>query len=190
MIWKYDIQEHSNSQPKHSFSRKISISSSNKYLSCYCVNSIVVYFIKTCLNAKLCSQYQINWFIETVNNVFSFRIFFSFLNFRISIEVLPYIAIILLKLLLSIYCLFFGAAHGWGGGAKKPPLPKICHRYPTMMKLGTVIPYLKKIKKYLNHVIQPLSSADISIFSLEISKFYYINKYRYRLHFDTEFEIP
>ena len=54
-----------------------------------------------------------------------------------------------------------------GGGAKRAPLPKICHTYPTMMKLGTVIPYLKKIKKkkYVNHVIQPLSSADISIFT-------------------------
>ena len=33
----------------------------------------------------------------------------------------------------------------WGGG--RPSLPKICHRYCTMMKLGKVIPYLKKIKK-------------------------------------------
>ena len=44
----------------------------------------------------------------------------------------------------------FGAAHGWGGGGgwgKKASLPKISHTYPTMMKLGTVIPYLKKIKK-------------------------------------------
>ena len=30
-----------------------------------------------------------------------------------------------------------------GGGA----LPKISHTYPTMVKLGTVIPYLKKIQK-------------------------------------------
>ena len=33
---------------------------------------------------------------------------------------------------------------------KPPPLKKkkkICHTYPTMMKLGTVMPYLKKIKK-------------------------------------------
>ena len=44
---------------------------------------------------------------------------------------------------------FFGAARGlWAGGrGKKVPLPKICHTYPTMMKLGTVIPYLKKIQK-------------------------------------------
>ena len=32
------------------------------------------------------------------------------------------------------------------GRAKYPPPSKICHTYPTMMKLGTVIPYLKKIK--------------------------------------------
>ena len=39
---------------------------------------------------------------------------------------------------------FFGAAHGWGTeeGGKRHPLPKICHTYPTLMKLGTVIPYL------------------------------------------------
>ena len=36
---------------------------------------------------------------------------------------------------------------GVGGEAKWLPLPKICHIYPTMMKLGTVIPYLKKIQK-------------------------------------------
>ena len=40
----------------------------------------------------------------------------------------------------------FGAAHGWGG-AKRSPLLKLCHTYRTMMKLGTVIPYLKKIQK-------------------------------------------
>ena len=35
---------------------------------------------------------------------------------------------------------------GWAG-AKRPTLPKICHTYPTMIKLGTVIPYLKEIQK-------------------------------------------
>ena len=41
----------------------------------------------------------------------------------------------------------FGAAHGWvGGGAKSPLIPKICDTYPTMMKLGTVIPDLEKIQ--------------------------------------------
>ena len=34
-----------------------------------------------------------------------------------------------------------------GAGVKKAPLAKICHTYPTMMALGTVIPYPKKIQK-------------------------------------------
>ena len=32
-------------------------------------------------------------------------------------------------------------------GGKRPPIPKICHTYPTVMKLGTAITYLKKIQK-------------------------------------------
>ena len=31
------------------------------------------------------------------------------------------------------------------GGTKKAPLPKVCLTYPAMMKIGTVIPYLKEI---------------------------------------------
>ena len=83
----------------------------------------------------------------------------------------------------------FGAAHRWGeGGGPKtppppPPLPKTSHSYPTMMKLGTVKPYLKKPKKDMNHVTHPLSYADINIFSLEISRFCYIRKYTYRFAF-------
>ena len=44
-----------------------------------------------------------------------------------------------------------GRFRGRGGGvwevAQKCPLPKICHTFSTMMKLGTVKPYLKKIQK-------------------------------------------
>ena len=36
----------------------------------------------------------------------------------------------------------FGAAHGCGGD-----LPKIRYTYPTVVKLGIVIPYLRKIQK-------------------------------------------
>ena len=36
----------------------------------------------------------------------------------------------------------FGAVNRWGWGDL---LPKICSTYPAIMKLGTVIPYLKKI---------------------------------------------
>ena len=37
----------------------------------------------------------------------------------------------------------------------------------------------------MNHVSHLLSSAKISIISLEISEFCYMNKYRYRFHFGT-----
>ena len=40
----------------------------------------------------------------------------------------------------------FGAACGSGRG-EKTALPKTCYTYPTMVKLGTVTPYLKKIQK-------------------------------------------
>ena len=48
----------------------------------------------------------------------------------------------------------FGAAHGWVG--QERPLPKICHTYPTVMKLGTVIPYPKKIQKIYESRDTPL----------------------------------
>ena len=33
------------------------------------------------------------------------------------------------------------------GGVQKGLLPKICQTYPTKIKLGTVMPYLRKIQK-------------------------------------------
>ena len=75
----------------------------------------------------------------------------------------------------------FGAGHGLGA-----PIPKIWPTYPTMIKLGTVIPYLKKLQKiYESHDTPLLSSTDNSIFSPEISNFYYVKKHKYRLRFNT-----
>ena len=49
------------------------------------------------------------------------------------------------SILLTLFGIgFFGAAHGWGGEGS---LPKIHDTYPAMMKLGTVLPYLRKIQK-------------------------------------------
>ena len=45
---------------------------------------------------------------------------------------------------------------GGNGGGQKASLPKICHTYPTMTKLGTVIPYLKKIRKIYESRDTPL----------------------------------
>ena len=54
---------------------------------------------------------------------------------------------------MADYCTFspiqdghFRGCSGMGGD-KKVPLPKICHTYPTVMKLRTVIPYVMKIQK-------------------------------------------
>ena len=41
-------------------------------------------------------------------------------------------------------------------GSKKAPLPKICQTYPTMMKIGTAIPYPKKIQKIYESCDTPL----------------------------------
>ena len=57
---------------------------------------------------------------------------------------------------------FFGGCSRMGGGGgggrvcKKVPLPKICHTYPIMMKLDTVIPYLKKIQKIYESCDTPI----------------------------------
>ena len=54
-----------------------------------------------------------------------------------------------------------GAAHGWGGEAvKKTLLPKISHKYPTVIKHGTVISCLKKTGKTANFAIS--RNADIA----------------------------
>ena len=53
-----------------------------------------------------------------------------------------------------------GAAHkgvgGGGGGGGGQKTPKVCHTYPTMMKLATVTPYLKKIQKIYKSRDPPL----------------------------------
>ena len=86
-------------------------------------------------------------------------------------------------------CLF-EAAHGRGPlSTKGPPLPKIRYTYPTMMKLGTVIPNLKKIVKIYKYMTHPLTSAGISIFLPEIRNICCIKKYNYRLHHNTYFLI-
>ena len=71
----------------------------------------------------------------------------------------------------------------WGDQKGYPSLK--CLTYPTMMTLGTVTLTKKDQKIYINHVTCHLNSADISIFSLKISKFCYTKKYRYRLYLNT-----
>ena len=77
-------------------------------------------------------------------------------------------------------------------GGEKFLLPKTCHTYPTMIKGGTLIAYIKKIQeryKSRGKSLNPSDFADIGIFLPKISKFCYIKKYRYRLYFDILFLI-
>ena len=82
------------------------------------------------------------------------------------------------------------------GGAKRPPSVKSVHikiklhiSYNHENWHNYTLPCVKKIKKYINHLTHPLVSADMGIFSAEIGNFCYIKKYRYRLHFNTQFLI-
>ena len=93
---------------------------------------------------------------------------------------------VLLKIMRTLNCFLslfridlFGAAHGRrgiGGDAKRPPLPKICHTYPTMMKLGTLIPYPKRIQKIYKSRYALLKFCWHQNFSPEIRKFCYFKK--------------
>ena len=81
---------------------------------------------------------------------------------------------------------FFGAAHGCGGAGPKSPhsLKSVTH-IPQWWHWAQLYLTQRRSIKYMNHVTHPLSSGDISIFSLEINKFCYIKKYRYTRYFDT-----
>ena len=69
----------------------------------------------------------------------------------------PMIQEVFTKISLTLFRMgFFGAAHGWWGGGKKARSLKICHTYPTIVKPGIVIPYLKKIQKVYESRDTPL----------------------------------
>ena len=77
----------------------------------------------------------------------------------------------LLKKSLTLFRMgFFRAAHGWGG-AKKAPLSKICHAYSTMMKLCTVIPYLKKFQKLYESPDTPCVLLTLAFFYRKSANF-------------------
>ena len=79
-----------------------------------------------------------------------------------------------------------GAAHGWGqNGLSSKNLSHISYNN----EIWHSLPHLLSLQKYINHVAYPLRSADISIFSTEISSFCYIKKLKFKLHFNTWFLI-
>ena len=69
--------------------------------------------------------------------------------------------------------------------AKALPPHKICHTYPTMMKLGAVIPYLKKVKKIYELRDTRLEFCWHQPFFTANQQILLYQEYRYRLQFDT-----
>ena len=122
--------------------------------------------------------------LESVNkqvNVFNRCYFWNFVSghqFLTLLEIILWVTFLFRSLILTLFRLgIFGAAHGWGGGSTSLHILQWWNL--------AVVPYLKKIQKIYESRDTPLSSADISIFSLEISRFCNIKKYKYRLHFGT-----
>ena len=91
---------------------------------------------------------------------------------------------------LSFNLIQDGFLQGCSGimGAKKDPVLKICHTYPPMMNLGSYT-WPKEDQKNIWTRYAPLQFWWHQHFSLEITIFCYIRKYRYILHFDTWFII-
>ena len=69
------------------------------------------------------------------------------------------------------------------GGIKRPTLSKICHTYPTMIKLGTVIPYPKRFQKIYESRDTHLDFCLNQHFFTGNQQIF--KKYRYRMSFDT-----
>ena len=65
-----------------------------------------------------------------------FKVFYLLLTFLIVGTFVAYILYIFINPIQDGPC--------WGCSWTVTPLPKICHTYPTTVKLGKVIPYLKK----------------------------------------------
>ena len=71
------------------------------------------------------------------------------------------------------------------GAKMSPSLKSATH---TLQRWNLAQLYLTEriLKDYMSHVTHSLSSADIIIFLLEISKFCCIKKYRFRFHLDAQ----
>ena len=82
--------------------------------------------------------HKLEWVNKQVN-VFNRCYFWNFVSghqFLTLLEIILWVTFLFRSLILTLFRMgIFGGAHGWGGG--RPHLPKICHTYRTMMKLGS-----------------------------------------------------
>ena len=73
--------------------------------------------------------------------------------------------------------------------AKRPPSRKSVTQILQRLNLAQLYLTYRSSKKYINRGIYNVSFAYIGIFSAEINNFCYIKKYKYILHFKTQFLI-
>ena len=94
--------------------------------------------------AKSLSKLHESPLSKFISQSFNCRHCIVFPHFLFQMNSLFFLAVIVPYLTLFRMGIF-GTAYGCGR-AKRTPLPKVCYTYPTIMKLGTVILYLKKIQ--------------------------------------------
>ena len=93
-----------------------------------------------------------------------------------------HLGIFISELLSPIHDGPFRGCSRMGWGPKSPPPLKSATNALQWWNLAQLYLTQRRSRKRMNHVTHPLSSTDINIFSLKISKFCYDKKYRYRLH--------
>ena len=120
------------------------------------------------LSSEYCEIFQSTFFVEHLrwllleNELASYRSCLVVFWYKLSLwEVVEFLKIRLFScprafraaITLTLFRIDIGCSQMMGEEGKKTLiLPKICHTYPTMTKLGTVISYLKKIQSiYKSH---------------------------------------
>ena len=121
-------------------------------------------------------KFSIKDFYSKCDQILSFLRIWSYLLKKSLMENFIFCSAFLRRCLITLFKMGILGLLIDRGGNKKALLPNICHIFPTMMKLGTVIRYLKKIKKLYESRGTHFGAADIGVFSSEISKICSIKK--------------
>ena len=108
---------------------------SRAFLQCFLLPKQIIVF----LDLVFLSVFPNRWQASFLQIAYSLQCLIRLKKLCFPVDYLVYF----LEYLIKLNCFFYHT----GRGGKKSPHPKICHTYPTMMQLGTVIHYLKKIQK-------------------------------------------
>ena len=103
------------------------------------ISAVAQVFVKRSLSLYPLSALFLH-FISSFFIIFKIEIVCHFPNTLIIIKCLWFLKLLSLFRYIFPFCNFFTTIFLQKG----PPLPKICHTYSTMMKLGTVVPTLPK----------------------------------------------